>query len=123
MFTCTLAFIQRATGPSSVCEGSNVTLQCVIIQTNPDNRTFVQNTVWTRNGMPVELPNNSFIPNHSTVFNSTIGGVTDLVITDVRLDDDNTVYTCSAASTAISSSVVLNVTGNEHRCKHVFRYS
>ena len=34
---CSLAFTQRATGPSSVCEGSDVTLQCVVVRTNPDN--------------------------------------------------------------------------------------
>ena len=64
--------------------------------------------------MPVQVVNASgifFIPNHSTEFNSTIGGITDLVITDVTLDDDNTVYTCTATDASIASSIVLNVTG------------
>ena len=108
----TSAFGQEATGPSSVCEGSDVTLQCVIILTNPDNTTVVQTTMWRRNGMRVQLDNGSFISNHSTIFNSTTGGFTDLVITNVTLKDDNTVYSCSAASSTITSSVVLNVTGN-----------
>ena len=106
----TLAFRQEATGPDIICEGSDVTLQCVIIQTNPDNRTFVTNTVWNKNGMPVELPNGSFIPNHSIKYNPTTGGLTDLVITDVRLGDNIIMYSCSAVSSTISSSVVLNVT-------------
>ena len=120
MSTCTSAFSQPATGPSSVCEGSDVTLQCVIVQTNPDNTTAIQNTLWSRNGMSIQLPDNSFIPNHSTVFNSTTGAFTDLVITNVTLEYDNTVYSCTAASAVITSSVVLNVSGNVHRCKHVF---
>ena len=107
-----LAFSQPATGPSSVCEGSDVTLQCVIIQTNPDNTTFVTNTVWSRNGTSVQLPDFSFIPNHHTVFNSTTGAFTDLVITNVALEDDNAVYTCIAFGATITSSLVLNVTGN-----------
>ena len=91
-----------------------MTLQCVIIFTTPDNRTFVQNTVWSRNGISVQVTNTSgsfFIPNHSTVFNSTTGAFTDLVITDVTLEDDNIAYTCTATGTTITSSVVLNVTG------------
>ena len=109
------AFSQPATGPSSVCEGSDVTLQCVIIQTNPNNMTVVTTTIWSRNGMPVQVNNGSgnfFIPNHSTVFNSTTGAITDLVITDVTLEDDNTVYTCTSASASMTSSLVLNVTGS-----------
>ena len=62
--------------------------------------------------MRVQLDNGSFIPNHSTVFNSTTGGVTDLVITDVGEEDNNTVYSCTTVSSTITSSVVLNVTGN-----------
>ena len=89
-----------------------MTLQCVILQTNPDNTTFTATTVWRRNGMPVQLGNGSLIPNHSSQFNSTTGGFTDLAITDVRLGDNNTVYTCTATNAMITSSVVLNVTGN-----------
>ena len=52
------------------------------------------------------------IPNHRLVFNSTTGRFTDLVITNVTLEDDNTVYSCSSTGATITSSVVLNVTGN-----------
>ena len=88
-----------------------MTLQCVIILTNPDNTTAVQSTVWSRNGMPVQFANGSFIPNHRTEFNFTTGAFTDLVITNVTLEDDNTVYSCTAVSASMISSVVLNVTG------------
>ena len=57
------------------------------------------------------MGNNDFIPNHNQILNSTTGVRTDLVITDVTLEDDNTVYTCSCADNSISSSVVLNVSG------------
>ena len=91
-----------------------MTLQCVIMLTNPDNRTFVRDTVWSRNGMSVLVTNTSgsfFIPNHSIQFNSTTRAFTDLVIADVTLEDDNIAYTCTATGTTITSSVVLNVTG------------
>ena len=98
-----------------------MTLQCVIMQTNPDNSTFVATTIWAMNGMSVEVTNSSgafFIPNHSTRFNSTTGGITDLVITDVTLEDNNTVYTCTATGASITSSVVLNVLGKLYMCTH-----
>ena len=120
MYALTLALNQPATGPSSVCEGSNVTLQCVIILTNPDNTTIVQPDVWSRNEMRVQMANGSFIPNHSLIFSSSTGGFTDLVIIDVGEEDNNTVYSCTAVSSTITSSVVLNVTGNVHTCKCVY---
>ena len=105
-----LAFIQPATSPSRVCEGSDVTLQCVIIVfISADNTTTVQSTVWT---IAPEGIIATTLPNHRLVFNSTTGAFTDLVITNVTLEDDNTVYNCGAAGATITSSVVLNVTGN-----------
>ena len=114
--TCySLAFSQPATGPSSVCQGSDVTLQCVIVLINPnDNTTFVQPSVWTRNGVLATT-----IPNHRQMFNSTTGGFTDLVITNVTLADDNTVYTCTDTIATISSSVVLSVTGSYYMYVYV----
>ena len=110
---CSLAFSQTATGPSSVCEGSDVTLQCVIVIISPDNTVTVQSTVWNRNISGILTPVTA-IPNHRVVFNSTTGAFTDIVITNVTLEDDNTVYSCSATGATITSSVVLNVTGNMH---------
>ena len=111
-----LAFTQPATGPSSVCEGSDVTLLCVIVLNNPDNTVTVQPTVWSRNinGMVTAISTQTPIPNHRVMFNSTTGGFTDLVITNVTLEDDNSVYSCTTVGANIVSSVVLNVTGNMH---------
>ena len=101
-----LAFSQPATGPSSVCEGSDVTLQCrVVFNGNP------QSAVWYRIGMPVRVGGNDFIPNHNQILNSATGSLTDLVITDVTLDNNNIVYTCNSTDGSITSSVVLNVLG------------
>ena len=110
----TIAFTQPATGPSSVCEGSNVTLQCgVVFNDSPrDSR-------WSRNGISVRVNDTVFIPNHNVVFNSTTGAATDLVITNVTLEDDNTVYTCRSTDNSIISSVVLNVSG---KCVYVNDY-
>ena len=115
-----LAFSQPATGPSSVCEGSDVTLQCVIVIISADNTTSVQSSVWTI-APDATLP--TLLPNHRLLFNSTTGAFTDLMITNVTLEDDNTVYTCSAIGATIISSVVLNVTGNiMHTHVNIHRY-
>ena len=117
-FTCTyvfsLAFRQRATGPSSVCEGSDVTLQYVVVIINPDNTVTVQSSVWSRNisGVVIAITTQTPIPNHRVVYNSTNRAFTDLVITNVTLEDDYAVYICSATGANITSSVVLNVTGS-----------
>ena len=108
-----LAFRQEATGPSSICEGSDVTLQCVIVLNNPDNTTAVQPSVWEKDGVSVTT-----LSNHNVIFNSTTGGFTDLVITNVTLGDNNAVYTCTATGSTITSSIVLNVIG-KYTCAHV----
>ena len=93
-----------------------MTLQCVIVFISPnDNATIVQPSVWIRNGLLANA-----IPNHRLVFNSTTGGLTDLVITNVTLADNNTVYTCTDTIATIASSVVLNVTGNY--CVYILLY-
>ena len=100
------AFSQPATGPSSVCEGSDVTLQCrVVFNDQP------RNSVWYRNGTLVGVGVNGFTPNYNQTYNSTTGIFTDLVITNVTLENDNSVYTCSSNDGGITSSVVLNVSG------------
>ena len=119
-----VAFRQRATGPSSVCKGNDVTLHCVIILTNPDNTITVRDNLWSRNisGMVTAI-NTVTLPNHRVVFNSTTGVFSDLMITNVTLEDNNVVYTCSATGATIISSVVLNVTGNNvHVNIHIYRY-
>ena len=110
-----LALRQRATGPSVVCEGSNVTLQCVIVFISADNTASTISSLWTRDGILAVT-----LPNHSQVFNTTIARATNLVITNVTLEDDNTVYICNSPDFSITSSVVLNVTGNMCKCEHSY---
>jgi len=64
--------------------------------------------------MPVTIVNSSGtfnIPNHNVLINSTTGSATDLVITNVSLDDDNVMYTCTNFGANITSSLKLDVTG------------
>ena len=82
-----------------------MTLQCRIVFN--DNAI---GSVWYRNGTAVRS-GNDFIPNHNQTLNSTTGVFTDLVITNVTLEDDNTVYTCTSNGNGITSFVVLNVSG------------
>ena len=113
-----LAFSQPATGPSSVCEGNDVILKCVIIST-ANNKTTPISSIWTISPdrkLAIDLPNHRVMLNSSTdVFNN-------LVITDVRLEDDNTTYNCGDLDNTISSSVVLNVTGNNMYEMSVIQY-
>ena len=84
-----------------------MTLQCVIVRLNlANNETATQDPVWHRNKVLTRE-----LPNHEQVYNSTTGGSTDLVITNVTLEYDNDVYNCTSADGTIASSLVLNVTG------------
>ena len=89
-----------------------MTLQCRILFNDQQ-----RDSVWFRNGTPVRVGNN-FIPNHNQILNSTTGVLTDLVITDVTLEDDNTVYTCNSTGDSITSSVVLSVSGKFYACTY-----
>ena len=64
--------------------------------------------IWRRNGRLVDT---NVLTNHQFVFNPTYNANTDLVITNVGLEDDNTEYECTVANSNITSSIVLNVTG------------
>ena len=97
------ALSQPATGPSIACQGSDVTLQCVIVRNGVAVDLF-----WRRNGTLVDT---SVLNNHRFVFNSTYNAITDLVITNVTLEDNNTEYECIVLNSDITSSLVLNVTG------------
>ena len=110
-----LAFIQRATGPSVVCKGSDVTLQCVIVFISANNVITTQPPMWIR---AADRMIAVFLPNHNLVFNFTTRVYTKLVITNVTLEDDNTVYICTTPNLDITSSVVLNVIGNMCKCGH-----
>jgi len=97
------ALSQPATGPSIACQGSDVTLQCVILRNG-----VPVDLQWRRNGTVIDT---NILTNHQLVFNSTYNAVTDLMITNVSLEDDNTEYSCSTAATDITSSIVLKVAG------------
>ena len=96
------ALSQPATGPSITCQGSDVTLHCVILRNG-----IPVDPHWRRNGIIVDT---NVLTDYTFVFNSTTN-VNDLVITNVGLEDDNTEYECTVANSNITSSVVLNVTG------------
>ena len=70
-----------------------------------------QNSEWFRDRTPVFTVSNGFIPNHNQIRSDT-GSRTDLVITNVSLEDDNIVYSCNSEDGSINSSVVLNVSGS-----------
>ena len=93
---------QSVTAPSVLCQGSDVTLQCVILRNGAP-----VDISWRRNGTIVDT---NVLANHNTLFNITFNAVTDLLITDVTLQDNNVQYSCSDNDNNINSSVVLNVT-------------
>ena len=72
---------QSVTAPSVICQGSDVTLQCVILRNG-----VPVDISWRRNGTLVD-PN--VLTNHDIVFNNTFNALTDLVITNVTLQDNN----------------------------------
>ena len=63
---------------------------------------------WRRNGTLVDT---NVLTDHQIKFNSTYSANTDLVITNVKLEDDNTEYECTVQNSNVTSSIVLNVTG------------
>ena len=81
----------------------------MLVFISADDAVTVQSSVWT---IAPDGTLAASLPNHIVVFNSTTGVVNDLVIINVTLEDDNTVYNCADPIAIISSSVVLNVTGN-----------
>ena len=88
----------------------------VVVINNPDNTVTVQSSAWTIAPDGILATK---LPNHRLVRNSTSGAFTDLMITNIVLEDDGTVYNCGALGTTITSSVVLNVKGNAYVCSHV----
>ena len=98
------ALSQPVTGPSITCQGSNVTLQCVILRNG-----VPVDPIWRRNGTVID---SNVLTNHQFMFNSTYNANTNLVITNVGLEDDNVEYECTTSTNEITSSIVLNVTGN-----------
>ena len=94
---------QSATVPSIICQGSDVTLQCVILRNGQP-----VDVDWRRNGTLLDPSND---PNYHIPFNNAFNALTDLVIIDIPLSYDNSQYTCSDGLNIVSSTVVLNVIG------------
>ena len=94
---------QSATAPSVICQGSDVTLRCVILRNGQ-----AVDVDWRRNGM---LLDPSTDPDYVTGFNNMFNAITDLTIINIPLNDDNSQYTCSDSQNNVNSTVVLNVTG------------
>ena len=92
----------RVTAPSLICQGSDVTLSCVVLRNG--QAVDVQ---WRRNGVIIDVDS----ANYDIVINATLNAITGLVIIDIPLDDNNTEYSCSDAGGNINSAVTLNVTG------------
>ena len=103
---------QRVTAPSLICQGSDVTLSCVILRNG--QAVDIQ---WRRNGMIIDFDD----ANYDIVINATLNAITGLVIMDIPLDDNNTEYSCSDAGGNINSAVTLNVTGTviRYACHYI----
>ena len=95
---------QPATDVVNVCQGDSVTLRCRAIF-----RDVPVLGSWNRNDTLVSAQNNT--PNHFIQFNSNGQGLTDLIITDIGLEDNNTLYTCLHSSIPNNDSVLLVVEG------------
>ena len=93
---------QRATAPSLICQGSDVTLSCLILRNG--RPVDIQ---WKKNEMIIDIDS----ANYDIVINATLNAITGLVIIDIPLDDNNAEYSCNVAGGNINSAVTLNVTG------------
>ena len=106
-------FIQPATavGSSSVCVGSSQTFNCTVEVFISGGVGFViTNSIWRRDGVIIT----DSTPHH-TLLRTQHGlqpVVTGLIVDNVTLDDNNTVYSCTtdgALDHEFNSSVTLNV--------------
>ena len=95
---------QPATDVVNVCQGDSVTLRCRVLFSDVPVLGS-----WDRNDTLVSAQNNTL--NHFIQFNSDGQGLTDLIITDIGLEDNNTLYTCLHSSIPNNDSVLLVVEG------------
>ena len=110
VYFLTLEF-QSITAPNTICQGSNVTIQCVILRNG-----VALDTIWQRNGVPVIIDDT----NYDLLFNDTFNADTDFLIINITSEDDNTEYMCSNAGNNIVGLVVLNVTGMNIYLVYIF---
>ena len=103
-------FIQSATGPSSVCVGSSVIFNCTIEIVVAGSNIFID-AQWRRDGVVIT----NMTPCHTLLQTQPRGTlrVTGVMVDSTTLDDNGTVYTCTAedAPDNFTSNVTLNVTG------------
>ena len=102
---------QSITAPNTICQGSNVTIQCILLRNG-----VALDTAWQKNGVPVDIDGT----NYDLLFNDTFNADTDFVIVNITSADDNTEYMCSNAGNDIVGLVVLNVTGMNIYLVYVF---
>ena len=104
-------FIQEATGPSIVCEGSSVTFNCTVEIVIDNIVSVLVNAQWRRDG--VVITNST--PGHTLIRTQPRGTplVTGVMVDNTTLDDNGIVYTCTVdgAPDNFTSNVTLNVTG------------
>jgi len=86
------------------CQGDSITLRCRAVFSG-----FPTVSSWNRNDTLVDAQNNT--PNHFIQFNSDGQGLTDLIITNIGLEDNNTLYTCFSDNIPNNASVLLVVEG------------
>ena len=107
-------FIQPATahGPSSVCVGTSVTFNCTVRAFIDVTGYIIVGATWKRNGVVItdNTPHHTLLQTPN-MLNQLV--VTGLMVDNTTLDDDGTVYTCTAAGAFdnFTSSVVLNISG------------
>ena len=104
IFTLSVNITQPATDVVKVCQGDSVTLRCRAVF---NNRLTVAE--WNRNDTGVNAQN--MTQNHFFSFDSDGQGLTDLIIINIGLDDNNTLYTCTDSNIPNNDSVLLLVEG------------
>jgi len=106
-------FVQPATvtHPSGcVCIRSNVTLNCTV-RVNSTGVTRIGNAEWRRNGVIITDSSSGHTLLRTEPESTPV--ITGLTVDSTILDDDGTVYTCTAENAPVDfiSTITLNVAG------------
>ena len=107
---CFTAYQQPfAPAPSQPCVGDAVTLPCEVFVTNNGTEIGVVAATITRDGITITANN---VPNHMLLEDDRFI-IIGVMISGVTLDDNDIVYTCTAANAPADfiASLILNVTG------------
>ena len=87
-----------------VCQGDSITLRCRAVFSG-----FPTVSSWNKNNTLITALNNTH--DHFIQFNSDGQGLTDIIITNIGLEDNNTLYTCFDDNIPNNDSVLLVVEG------------